>query len=74
LQAGGNATASAVRVAAVQVATAGGANAKAATGQRCSNRKNSRPVATATTTGAPTVTTAGGYKVYLFEASGTIEF
>ena len=31
-------------------------------------------VATATTTGSPTVTTAGGYKVYLFDASGTITF
>jgi hypothetical protein len=31
-------------------------------------------VATAVTTGAPTVTTAGGYTVYSFTASGTITF
>jgi hypothetical protein len=27
---------------------------------------------TATTTGSPTVTTTGGYKIYLFNDSGTI--
>jgi hypothetical protein len=29
---------------------------------------------TATTTGSPTVTTSGGYKVYEFTGSGTITF
>jgi hypothetical protein len=30
--------------------------------------------ATATTTGSPTVTTSGGYKIYTFTGSGTITF
>jgi hypothetical protein len=75
-QAGGNATAS-------RGSGGGGAGSPTSSGANANGGNGSGgvvivrtadTVATAATTGAPTVTTAGGYKVYLFEASGTIEF
>jgi len=67
---GGNATAN-------RGGGGGGGNLSAAGGNGGSGRvivRTADTEATATTTGSPTVTTAGGYKVYDFTGSGTITF